>query len=274
MLATYHTHTRWSDGKATAAQLLEAARTMRIDELGFSDHFVLHPGGAAMKWAMPTDALPDYVSDIRHLAARTREHGGPTIRLGLEVDWFPGHEAALRAALDPYPFDYIIGSVHDVDGMLVDMSAAAWEKLDASQRNRVHRQYWINMRSLAESGLFDIAAHLDLTKKFGCLPTIDLSKERHTALDAIADAGLVVELNTAGWHKPCDDAYPRLDILRECHDRGIPVTLSSDAHQPDHLLRDFARGAQRLMEAGYAEVARFAGRTRTFEPIESAIAGL
>lgn len=274
MLATYHTHTRWSDGNASPEELLEAAGTMGVDELGISDHFVHHPDGIEIKWAMTTRQLRGYVHDIRALMMKSSERGGPAVRLGLEVDWYPGHAAALHEALGGYAFDYLIGSVHEVDGMLVDMSAAAWEKLSESQQNRVHRQYWLDMRSLAESGLFDIAAHLDLTKKFGYLPTIDLSEERGAALHAIAEAGLVVELNTAGWHKPCEDAYPRLDILRDCHARGIPVTLSSDAHQPDHLLRDFKRGAQRLMEAGYTEVARFAGRSKRFESIQSAFAGL
>ena len=54
------------------------------------------------------------------------------------------------------------------------------------------------MRSLAESGLFDIAAHLDLAKKFGFFATTDLTDVLEPALDAIAAADLVVEVNTAG----------------------------------------------------------------------------
>ncbi len=88
--------------------------------------------------------------------------------------------------------------------------------------------------------------------------------EIDAALDAIADADLVVELNTAGWHKPIRDAYPDEGLLRRCHRRAIPVTLSADAHQPDHLLRDFDRGAERLRAAGYDRIARFRERERRF----------
>ena len=238
--------------------MIDAAAAQGIDELGLSDHYVLHPRGLKYDWSMDPDDLPRYVERLQAHAAEAP--AGLVVRTGVEVDWFPGHRDALAAALDPLPFDYRIGSVHEVGDVIIDGSPRAWEKLDLDQRDETHRQYWIAMRGLAESGLFDIAAHLDLAKKFAFYPRIDLTREIDDALDAIEAAGLVVELNTAGWHKPCEDAYPTLDILRGCHRRGIRVTLSADAHEPAHLLRDFDRGAERLHAAGYTELARFAGR--------------
>lgn len=282
MIATYHNHSQWSDGKATVPELAAAARAMGIDELGISDHWVLHPRGSQFKWAMPTEKLPDYVSEIKRLRDGDGAPATPMIRLGLEVDWHPGNASRLRLALEQYPFDYIVGSVHQVslaDGteFMIDGSAAAWERLSQDQINQMHRQYWLNMRSLAESSVFDIVAHIDLPKKFAFHATMDLSREILAALDAItaaktpAGGPLVVELNTAGWHKPCADAYPTLDILRECRRREIPATISADAHQPEHLLRDFDRAAERLAQAGYREVARFADRQVRLEPLRGAI---
>ncbi|MCI0363903.1 MAG: histidinol-phosphatase HisJ family protein [Phycisphaerales bacterium] len=287
MLATYHNHSTWSDGKASVAELLAAARRMNIAELGISDHWVLHPTGKQFKWAMPTDRLADYVADLVAQRDDSADQGGPALRIGLEVDWFPGHGEALQTALGKHNFDYLIGSVHQIQlsdlpagEFVIDTSAASWQKLTESQRNQIHRQYWINMNSLAQSGLFDIIAHIDLPKKFGFYPTIDLSQPVGDALDAIAAAqktatsgggNSIVELNTAGWHKPCNDAYPTLDILRECRRRNINVTLSADAHQPEHLLRDFLRGAERLGQAGYTHLARFHQRRVRFEPLTDAV---
>ena len=280
MIATYHNHSTWSDGKASVADLVNAAHTMQIAELGVSDHWVLHPRGTQFKWAMPTDRLADYVSEITSVKKRTSRVGEPMDRLGLEVDWHPGNAAPLKHVLEQYPFDYIIGSVHQIqlaDGteFMIDGSATAWEKLSQEQINQMHRQYWRNVRSLAESGVFDILAHIDLPKKFAFYPTIDLKGEIGDALDAIANANtstgdaLVVEVNTAGWHKPCADAYPALDILRECRRREIPSTINADAHHPEHLLRDFDRAAQRLADAGYQHIARFAERRVRMEPLGS-----
>lgn len=267
MLATYHNHTTFSDGKVNVPTMVAAALDLGVNELGISDHLMLHERQPPPKWSMQRDDLGRYIDTIRNAATPD----GPTLRIGLEVDYFPGQEAHIAHTLRDLPLDYIIGSVHYVGDFTIDSSAAAWQPLTDDEREAIHLGYWQRMLGLAQSGLFDIVAHLDLSKKFGYLPRRDLSRDMHAALDAIADAGLVVELNTAGWHKPCADAYPTLALLRECRQRSIPTTLSSDAHQPDHLVRDFVAGAQRLAEAGYDTVARFAGRERRFEPLVSAL---
>lgn len=278
MIATYHNHSRWSDGKATIAEIIAAARLMGIDELGISDHWVLHPRKEAKSWAMPPEALPEYVKEIMRFKEEATRQAGPAIRLGLEIDWFPGHGLPLRAELEKYPFDYLIGSCHEIEvpgvgPFMIDMSPHTWEQLSQDLRNEIHRTYWRHMKSMAESGLFDIVAHLDLPKKFGFHPTVDLSREIGEALEAIADSQhLVVEVNTAGWHKPCADAYPATEIVRQCHRRGIPMTINADAHHPEHLLRDFGKATQRLVDAGYNEIARFANRQARMEPLSSAIA--
>jgi histidinol-phosphatase (PHP family) len=262
-LATYHNHTSWSDGKAPLADMVAAARSFGIAELGVSDHFVLHPEGKRYAWSMPIERLDEYLAELED----ARRAAPDLVRVGLEVDWFPGYADALRDALAGRRFDYLIGSVHEVDGTVIDGSPRVWEAMSPARCDEVHRRYWVLMRGLAESGLFDVAAHLDLPKKFDYHPTVSPEAEIDAALDAIARAGLVVELNTAGWHKPVRDAYPTLDLLRRCRARDIPVTLSADAHRPDHLLRDFDRGADRLRDAGYDRIARFADRTARFEPL-------
>lgn len=279
MLATYHTHSDWSDGKQTLREMLDAATRMGVGELGISDHWALHPEGEIMKWAMHPDALGEYVSEVLALRDEATRQAGPKIRLGLEVDWYPVRSDSpdpslpLRARLDKFPFDYLIGSVHEVDGFTIDGSPAGWQRMSPDEINHVHRRYWENMKSLGASGLFDIVAHIDLPKKFGFHATADLRKEIGEALDAIAAAPNrpVVELNTAGWSKPCADGYPTIEILQECRRREIPVTISADAHQPEHLLRDFDKAAARLAEAGYTRVARFANRERRFDALEDVV---
>lgn len=218
---------------------------------------------------MPPQRLGEYIDELLTLKPEAKRQG-VTLRLGLgEVDWFSGHGEAIEAALKPHLLDYIIGSVHEVEGFTIDGSPAKWQSLSESQINEMNSQYWTHMKTLGESRIFDMAAHIDLPKKFGFLPTIDLTSEIDVALDAIAASGMMVELNTSGWHKPCADAYPTPEILAACNSRHIPVTLSADAHQGDHLLRDFERGAQRQRDAGYADIARFEGRKMRLETIGS-----
>ncbi len=61
MLASYHNHTVWSDGRNTVADMVQKAAELGIVELGISDHFVLHPSGHPPQWSMRHDQLPLYV---------------------------------------------------------------------------------------------------------------------------------------------------------------------------------------------------------------------
>ncbi len=260
MITSLHNHSTWSDGKATVKQMLAMASELGIDELGIADHFVLRPDGEPPFWSIPADRLDAYVDEL----VRLQSGAGPTLRIAIEVDWFPNNAEVIAESLQGLPFDHIIGSLHEIGTFVLDASAEAWRELNQEQQDHFHRRYWQRLPSLAASGLFDIVGHLDLPKKFGGSPSTNLDKEINTALDAVAAAGLVVELNTAGWHWPCQDAYPSLELLQQCRERGIPTMLTADAHSPDHLLRDFSRGCERLRAAGYQQIVRFENREKVF----------
>ena len=251
MLTSYHNHTTWSDGKGSVAELVAGARDLGLDEVGISDHLTLHPSGQAISWSMPPDQVGAYVGELLAVAEQSRDAGGPVVRVGLEVDWFASSERAIRRALADLPLDYIIGSVHFNGDFAIDGVASAWERLSPDERDLMHRAYWRQIPAMATSGLFDIAAHLDLPKKFDFHPQGDVDPLIGEALDAIAAARMVVELNPNGWHCPCREPYPSAAILEQCRRRDIAVTLSADAHQPTHLLRDFPAAARMLRDAGY-----------------------
>ncbi len=103
MLASYHNHTTWSDGKASVAQVVEQARLLELAEVGISDHLTLHPSGQSIPWSMPPDRVDDYVADVRDVAGRSRANGGPEVRLGVEVDWFDGQAACNDLPIPAWP---------------------------------------------------------------------------------------------------------------------------------------------------------------------------
>jgi histidinol-phosphatase (PHP family) len=49
------------------------------------------------------------------------------------------------------------------------------------------------------------------------------------------------------------------------HERGVPVTLGSDAHAPERVGRDFPRALRELYGAGYRTLTVFDGRERRQE---------
>lgn len=267
MLSTFHNHSQWSDGRSPFADMYAFADEARVDILGLSDHFCVYPDGTSPDWSLTPAKLDDYLADVLSF----RDRGEIEIRVGLEFDWFENHRAVIAPFVASAPLDYRIGAVHHVDGQQFDVSPSFWTAKTTAERDEVFRRYWRLVREMAESGLFDIAAHLDLPKKLGFHPEADLSRVIDEALEAIKAGNLVVELNTAGFGKPCADAYPSLTILQKCRAREIPVTLSSDGHIPQHLLFEFERGLSRLAEAGFKTIARFRERERWFEPLEDAL---
>lgn len=259
MLISYHNHTTWSDGAADLAGQIEAGARLQLDELGISDHLVLHPRGETVEWSMPPGRLPDYVAEVRGAAGLP---GTPVIRLGVEADYFPETVEALRESLRPHPFDYVIGSVHSLGEFPIDESPQHWDVLTPDEVDVRWRDYWRMIAALAASGVYDFVGHLDLPKKFGHRPSNPTMPEALEALDAIREADMAIEINTAGWSLPAAEAYPSPGLLHEARARGIPLLINSDAHFPEFLIRDFDRARRLAWDAGYRQLVRYDRRER------------
>lgn len=261
VLTSYHVHSNISDGKNTIREFAEAAVRAGIDELGISDHYVLLASGRRICWSMPLDGLPTYFDDLR--AADEEFKGKLVLRYGLEADHDPEAAAELGEILRSYPFDYVIGSVHFIDGFSVDERKENWDALTEPERNDMVRTYWDRITRLARSGLYDFVGHLDLYKKFGLQPSVDVSEEITTALDAIAESEMAIEINTAGWSMELiREAYPSASILSGCYRRGIPIVITSDAHVTDTLTRNFERAFALARSVGYSEAITFNQRRK------------
>jgi histidinol-phosphatase (PHP family) len=257
---SYHCHSIWSDGRTGIREMVAGASAAGLLEFGLSDHFVLTPydDSNAHEWSMPRNgrALHDGLADLRAAAV-----GAPLpVRIGIETDYFPETWRQVATILAGLDLDYVIASVHYVERFPIDSSATYWTPLPQVEVNRICRGYWQRIRELAECHLGDIVGHLDLPKKFGFYPTEDLSLEIGAALDAIAASGMTVELNTAGWDKPCRASYPSEELLRQVYQRRIPVLISADAHAPGELTRHYGRAAELLRRVGFTEMRAFARR--------------
>jgi histidinol-phosphatase (PHP family) len=59
------------------------------------------------------------------------------------------------------------------------------------------------------------------------------------------------------------ELYPDPDWLASFHAAGVPATLSSDAHTPEDVGRDYPTAVAALRGAGYETITRFRGREAT-----------
>jgi histidinol-phosphatase (PHP family) len=266
-LADYHMHTtRCGHAVGSMEAYVEHALRMGLREIGFSDHIPMYwlPEERRDRGiAMPMAELEAYVTDVLRLRERYPEI---PIRLGLEADFIPGQEEALQRVLAPYPWDYVIGSVHFIGDWDFDNPAkvnrfAEWDIDD------LYGKFFTLEMMAAESGLFDILAHIDLVKKFGHRASRDLGPVYNAVADVIARAGVAIELSTAGLRKPVREYYPAPDLLRACQERDVPLVISSDAHAPTEVGWGFADAARHAVEVGWRQVAFFEGRRRHLGPL-------
>ena len=231
--ATYHCHTNFSDGKNSITEMVDAATELGFTAIGISDHLVLHPTEQHISWAMAPERLTEYVAECD----RVKQQTTIPLFMGLEVDFFPGNprQTELDAILAQYNFDYLIGSIHFLDDFPIDYLKSDWENLSQQAINIHHRHYWQNMLLLAESQQFDIVGHVDIIKKMNFPTTEDIHELITKALKAIANSDLTMEINTAGWNKPCAEAYPSQMILNAAEVLNIPMIMNDDAHSTTQL---------------------------------------
>lgn len=252
MPADYHTHTplcMHAEGSPEA--YIDAAIAAGVTEYGIADHA---PVGEDFfdDWRMLDSQLPEYIDWVER--AKSHAQDKLPVRVGMECDWLPGCESWITKLRDRHNWDYLIGSVHYINDQW-DFDNPKWvgSKWAEADIDQVWDTYWKAYIDMADSGLFDILAHPDLIKKFGHKPAGDLSRYYEPAIDAIATSGAIIELNTAGWHKPCAEQYPHSEFLELARDGGIDLVLSSDAHAPTEVARDFARAKEVANHAGYYE---------------------
>lgn len=270
MLVDYHMHLRDTDEAiahtaAAVERFVDVARSRGIDEIGFTEH-VYYFSCTRSLWDVPYHVdrclyeLEPYVEAV--LEAKRR---GLPVKLGVEVDYVRGREDETRALLAPYPWDYLLGSIHYVDGRGVDADPTL---IDSVGLDQAWIAYFDELAAAARAALFDVLAHPDLVKIFGLRPERSLVEELHArAAEAIADAGIAVEVSTAGLRKPVGEMYPDPHFLSTCRERGVPITLASDAHVPRLVGDDFDRALALARGAGYENVTVFDGRMARQEPL-------
>lgn len=244
-------------------EYVEEAIHSGLGEIGLTDHLFLYwlpRAERSLKWAIPESEYDNHYAEM--LALRERYRGSINVRIGVEADFVAGHEAELHEVLGRYDFDFVLGSVHFMDGWLIDDPDLA-HRYHEERVAEIYRRYFANVRAAIATGAFDILAHFDLPKKFGFLPEEDVSGIIASTLDAAAAAGVAIELSTAGVRKPVAEIYPSPAILRAMRERDIPIVLSSDAHAPSEVGFGYDASIAAARAAGYESLVTFAARERT-----------
>ncbi len=268
-LADYHTHTplcRHAEGEPV--DYARHAVKIGLGEIGFSDHCPAREEEFD-DWRMLLREFPDYVSRVEAARLAVPEIA---VRLGLEIDYLENGEPWIEQLSSMAPYDYLIGSVHYIaPGWDIDNPKWIGRWTGIAEIEDIWSAYWRLYAQCARSGYFDFIAHPDLPKKFGHKPDGDLRRFYEPAIEAALVSGTAIEINTSGWHNDCAEQYPARQFLEMMNDAGIPLVISSDAHAPGDVGRDFEKATCLALDTGFTHSTRFEKRKKTLVALPSGV---
>ncbi|TCS82552.1 histidinol-phosphatase HisJ family protein [Tepidibacillus fermentans] len=271
MITDYHVHLE--TGPYTIEWLekyVEVAIQRGITDLGFSEHGYRFKQSKAILYnpwiaERQTEDINEYVNLI--LQAKEK---GIDVKLGIELDFIPGKEKEIEDFLKPYPWDYVIGSVHWIDDWGFDLTEMR-EKWNQRSILKVYEEYFWRVERLLESMQFDILGHVDVIKVFGHRPSEEEQEQLLALYDRlvplIQQSGITVEMSTAGLRKPVGELYPAPLLMERLTKAQVPMMINSDAHRPEHVGEDYDKGIDYLRSYGVNEVSIFEQRKRKMVPL-------
>ncbi len=251
------------DCRYTLAEMCEGALARGLTEIGFTEHYDLHPD------ENPRDffKLEPWAEALER--CREQFRGRLTIRAGIEVGEPHLFAAEARAMLARYPFDYVIGSLHWVgrrsifdDGFYRERPAA-----------EAFRLYFEELERMTRLGGFDILGHFDVPVRTAAPIYQGYDPRDHEdairpVLKNCVERGIALDINTAALRRRAKRLTPGLEILGWYAELGGErVTLGSDAHQPGAVGQDLDAAMDAARAAGLKYVTQFEGRQARHVPL-------
>jgi len=243
---------------------VEAAARQGIELIAFTCHVPLKPdrvfGGKRIR--MSEKQLPEY----RNAVDEAREFGrelGVEVLWGIEAEVFPDPEAIarMRELIEAEKFDFVLGSLHhhlvgyrdwlDREGIVKDED--------------VIRTYFRQLKEGVRSGIYDSIAHPDVIRIYGTVepfPPEMYETEISEFLDVLVEEDHCMEVNTSGLIKGVFEVHPAPVVLDWAAEKGVKLTMGSDAHSPDQVGQHFRPVRDLLRRKGFDKLHYFRDRNR------------
>ncbi len=256
ILADYHLHTNFCDGKDTPRQMVEEAIKKGVKEIGISVHSYTSFDGT---YCIKKDRIEEYKAE---LDALKREYAHKIkVLIGVEIDYY--------SDMDISGFDYSVGSVHylKVGDKYLSIDESEQTFKDIAERYfggdyyALAREYFSLVADIVEKVKPNIIGHFDLLTKFnegGKL--FDENDPRYVesykkAVDRLVLGGIPFEVNLGAIVRGLrTQPYPSRNILEYIKEKGGKVILSSDSHTKENICYNFEFWHKKLEEMGFQPI--------------------
>jgi histidinol-phosphatase (PHP family) len=259
MISDSHLHTSFStDSDAAPEEVIRAAIRAGMTNLCITDHY--DPDYPTGEFMIDPDS---YWKEMDRLRGKYRER--IRLRIGIEIGLLPDHHDQILRIAESEPFDYVIGSVHVMDGL----DPYYRDQFKGTDDEMYRRYFEVMLEDLRNTEGYQALGHLDYVVRYGYGKDADYSYDRFRdvidpVLREIVDRGIALEVNTAGLTKGMAWPNPHPDVIRRYLQLGgTMITLGSDAHDA-RVGAEFDRVLPMLRKLGVKEITEFHGKKPVF----------
>lgn len=267
MLWDTHMHTHFSvDSEADTLEMIQSSINAGLDGICFTDHLDLEETQTTPD-TFPLD-LPAYFKEMKEF--QTQFDGKFPIYIGVEIGLQTYLESLLPKIIQEYPFDFVIGSSHWVNGE----DPYYPEYFVGKVEDEAYLEYFESiLENLAVFDCFDVYGHLDYIVRYGPNTNQYYTYEKFAdvideILRILIQRGKGIEVNTGGFKYGLGHPNPTEDILKRYRELGGEIiTIGADAHKPEHVAYDFTKIPKILTACGFRYYTVFQKRKPTFYPL-------
>ncbi len=259
-----HLHTAFSgDSDTPPEEMVERARDIGLSGITITDHLDLKYKHDPGLFDLDLPAYREGVSTLKE------KYGSPAFKIlfGVELGLKTNCLAEHRKVLADNSFDFVIGSIHEVDGLDPYYPEFYTSRSAEASINAYFDCMLENIKAFHD---FDSLGHLDYiarytAKNYGPLEGT-LSYEKYAdrideILKWLIANGKALEVNTGSFRNGMTEPNPSYRILSRYYELGgREITLGADAHTPATIADHFEEVAAKLQEIGFSYYSVFKKR--------------
>lgn len=274
--ADMHMHTWFStDSEACPRDMADEAVRKGLKTICFTDHFDKDD----LEWG--EEGIFDVDAYFMEMQKLQEEYAGKlNIRIGIELGLRTYLKDYYEELTKKYPFDFVIGSVHnvpykkDAEGNILYTDPAA-EKLftDRTDKEAYRLMMETTLENVRTSDCFQTLGHLDYVVRYGKSREKEYSYTDYAdiideILKLLIEKEKGLEVNSAGLKYGLPFAHPHPDVLKRYHELGGEIiTIGADAHKPEHIAYDFAKAEEILKSCGFKYYTEFFEQKPVFKQL-------
>lgn len=274
--ADMHMHTWFStDSEACPCDMADEAVRKGLKTICFTDHFDKDD----LEWG--EEGIFDVDAYFVKMQKLQEEYAGKlNIRIGIELGLRTYLKDYYEELTKKYPFDFVIGSVHnvpykkDAEGNILYTDPAA-EKLftDRTDKEAYRLMMETTLENVRTSDCFQTLGHLDYVVRYGKSREKEYSYTDYAdiideILKLLIEKKKGLEVNSAGLKYGLPFAHPHPDVLKRYRELGGEIiTIGADAHKPEHIAYDFAKAEEILKSCGFKYYTEFFEQKPVFKQL-------